>query len=139
MLEWLPAHHLLEHTGEVVLRIRARDWGDFLAEAGRALGKLELGSADGRPTGSWKRLEVTAPDREALLVEWLNELLFHAESERWIPTEFEVVTASPTQAVFRARGVEVEETPGFVKAATYHGLAVREIDGILEGDVLLDV
>lgn len=134
-----PSHELVEHTGEVGLRIRAGSLGDLLAEAGRALGTLELQGAPAPPEGEWRRLEVRAPDREALLVEWLNELLYRAESERWVATEFAVERAAPRAAVLRARGVWVARTPGFVKAATYHGVAVRDVPGGVEGEVVLDV
>jgi SHS2 domain-containing protein len=138
-----PSHEVVDHTSEIRLRIRAGSLAELLAEAGRALAELEL--RDGGATESvWRPLVVSAADRAALLAEWLNELVFLAESERWIPTEFEVecagdTPAGETEVRARARGVRVEQSPGLVKAATLHGLRVDAIPGGLEGEVVLDV
>ena len=80
-------------------------------------------------------------DREALLVDWLNEILFVGETERWVPVDFEVevVEESPVRLRATARGVPVDEVPSSVKAATFHGLRVEERDGIWRAEVIFDV
>lgn len=135
----VSSHQLAEHVGEVRLVVRAASLGELLSEAGRAVAGLELGAAGGTAGGEWRPLEVSAPDREALLVEWLNELVFRAESERWVPAEFEPERVTATRARLLVRGVTVPRAPGLVKAATYHGVAVREMPGGLEAEVVLDV
>lgn|SRR5574341_1479040 len=130
---------ILEHTAEVRVRVRGPTLGDIAAEAGRALGRLELGTERPAPHGEWRTVEVHAPDRDALLVEWLNELIYLAETERWVAVEIEPESAMDTAFVARARGVTVEEAPARVKAATYHGLRVTPVAGGLEAEVVLDV
>jgi SHS2 domain-containing protein len=83
-------------------------------------------------------LEVSAPDPAGLLVDWLNELIFLAETERWVATEFEVEVADGTLRG-RARGVSLGQAPGLVKAATLHGLRVDDVPGGLTGEVILDI
>jgi SHS2 domain-containing protein len=78
-------------------------------------------------------------DREALLVDWLNEILFLAEVERWVAVEFDILETSSERLKASARGVPVEEPPTLVKAATFHGLAVEERDGGLQAEVIFDV
>jgi SHS2 domain-containing protein len=134
-----PSHELIDHTSEVQLRLRAGSLGELLAEAGRALAELQLrGAEPGSPAGT-RRLHVTAPDRERLLVDWLNELIFLAEAERWVATGFEIERADAGSVEATADGVEVARLSGLVKAATMHGLRVTEGDGLLEGEVILDV
>ena len=130
---------ILAHTAEVKLRVRGPSLGEIAAEAGRALGRLELGTDRPAAQGEWRDLEVHAPDRDALLVEWLNELIYRAETERWVPVEIEVVAATDTALRARARGVTVDETPSRVKAATFHGLRITPVPGGLEAEVVLDV
>lgn len=130
---------ILAHTAEVKLRVRGPSLGEIAAEAGRALGRLELGTDRPAAQGEWRDLEVHAPDRDALLVEWLNELIYRAETERWVPVEIEVTAATDTALRARARGVTVDETPSRVKAATFHGLRVTPVPGGLEAEVVLDV
>jgi SHS2 domain-containing protein len=130
---------LLAHTAEVMLRLRATTLADLLAEAGRALGRLELGEPVPPAAGEPRLIEVQSPDREALLVDWLNELVYLAETERWVPVEFEMVTANDTTARAWARGVVTDEAPARVKAATFHGLKVVAGPQGFEADVVLDV
>jgi SHS2 domain-containing protein len=133
------SHELIDHTSEVQLRLRAGSLGDLLAEAGRALAELQLrGAEPGMPSGR-RRIHLTAPDRERLLVDWLNELIFLAETERWVATGFEIQRADAESVDAGVSGVEVARVSGLVKAATMHGLRVAEADGLLEGEVILDV
>lgn len=134
-----PSFELLEHTAEVRLRVTGPTLGALLAEAGRALAAVELGGAPPAPSGTWRPIEVRSTDRDALLVEWLNELLYLAETECWVPSEFEIEVAGPTEVRARARGVPVDEAPARVKAATFHGLRITETAEGLEGEVILDV
>jgi SHS2 domain-containing protein len=133
------SHEIIDHASEVRLRIRAASLAELLAEAGRALAELQLGESRGAPTPKWRDIEVSAPDRAALLAEWLNELIFLGEAEAWVPVQFEVERAADTSARIRASGMWLERAPGLVKAATLHGLRVDEIAGGLEGQVILDV
>ncbi|HYL22731.1 MAG TPA: archease [Gemmatimonadales bacterium] len=130
---------LLEHTAEVRLRVRAPSFGELAAEAGRAVARLELGREPPPAEAASRDLEIRAPDREALLVDWLNELVFLAETERWVATEFEVLAPADTVLRLRAWGVHVDEAPARIKAATFHGLKVAAVPGGLEAEVVFDV
>jgi len=134
-----PWHDLADHISEVRLRVGAASLGELLAEAGRALARLQLRGAAPRAGGEWRTIEVSAGDRAALLAEWLNELIFLAETERWVAAEFEVESAGDRRMRARARGMRLERVPGLVKAATLHRLRVVDVPGGLEGDVVLDV
>jgi SHS2 domain-containing protein len=132
-------HRFLDHTSEILLEVGAPDLAGLAAEAGRALGLLLLRGAPAEPSGPPRHLRVEAADRDALLVDWLNELLFVAETERWVPIEFEVVASAERRLEARARGVPVAEAPSAVKAATLHGLRIEERAGGLRAEVIFDV
>jgi SHS2 domain-containing protein len=134
-----PSHEVLDHASEIQLRVRAGSLGELLAEAGRALAALQLGGSAGPATGPWREIELSSPDRAALLADWLNELVFLAETEQWVATEFHIDSADGRSVRARVRGVEVERVPGLVKAATLHGLRLEEMVGGMEGHVILDV
>lgn len=133
----------MDHTSEVQLEVGAESLAGLAAEAGRALGLLMLRGAPPAPEGPSRLLEVTSVDREALLVDWLNEILFVAETEGWVAVDFDVLEASPTRLAVNARGVSVEEPPSLVKAATFHGLRVVEqaggLQAGLQAEVIFDV
>jgi SHS2 domain-containing protein len=133
-----PGHRFLEHTGEVRLQVRAASLAGLLAEAGRALAELQL-PGGGQPAAAWRPVEVRSTDRAALLVDWLNELIYRAEVNREVATEFAVEEAMETRLRARVRGVAVEQPPALVKAATLHRARVELIPGGVEAEVVLDV
>ncbi len=137
------SHELVEEAFELGLRVRAPSFGELVAEAGRAISKLTLagegGGAGGDATGEWRRFEIHAADRAAVLVNWLNEIIYHAEADHWVPTEFSVESASDSSLEISARGVTVEEAPTLLKAATFHGLEIKETGGTLLVEIMLDV
>jgi SHS2 domain-containing protein len=133
------ASELLEHTAEVKLRIRAPSFAELAAEAGRAVARIELGREPPPAERSYRELDIRSPDRDALLVDWLNELIWLAETERWVATEFEIHSATNTMLQARVRGVPVDEAPARIKAATFHGLKIAPVADGLEAEVIVDV
>lgn len=134
-----PWHELREHTGEIVLRVRAPSLNGLFVEAARGLAELSLGRQQARPSGSPRTLSLEARDPAALLVDWLNELIYLAETERWVALEFEEVEATSTTLRLQARGATLDRAPSLVKAATLHGLHLVRENGLMQADVVLDV
>lgn len=132
-------HDWVDHTSEVQLQVGAESQSGLAAEAGRALALMLLRGAAPEPSGPTRTLEVSSADQEALLVDWLNEILFVAEVELWVALDFDILESSPTHLKAAARGVAVEEPPALVKAATFHGLRVVEEDGGFHAEVIFDV
>lgn len=133
------SHRFVDHTSEIGLQVQAASFGELLAEAARGLARLMLREVPATAEGEARELEVSAHDRESLLVDWLNEILFVAETGLWIPLEIEVLEASGTRIRARARGATVEVSPSMVKAATFHGLEVVETAEGFSAEVILDV
>lgn len=130
---------IIEHPGELRLRLRAASFGELAAAAAGALAELELRRAPAVASDGWREIRIGGRDREAVLVHWLNELIYLAETERWVATEFEPVRATDTELTMRARGVAVEIAPSQVKAATFHGLRIAPVAGGMEAELVLDV
>lgn len=132
---------VLEHTADVGLRARAATAEEVFEALGEGLATLQgAWFPDG---GAERSVRVEASDREALLVAWLDELLYVQESEDAVFTGLSVDRVEPTSLAARVwlspRGDREMEGVG-VKAATYHRLRVdRELDGGWVGQVYLDV
>ena len=135
----MPWHQWVDHTSEVQLQVKADSFAGIAAEAGRALAGLLLRGETAAPDGASQTLEVSSHDREALLVDWLNEILYIAETRLWVPVEFDILEASATHLRANARGVPVAIAPSLVKAATFHGLQVEEGEDGLRAEVIFDV
>lgn len=133
-------HSLVEHTGELEVRIEAATPAGLFAQAALALAEIMGGPfADpGRAGGETVRLE--ARDRDALLVDWLNELIYLAERDKRLYGAAEIDRVSDRELSARVFGREVEDLRLHVKAATFHGLEIREEPGGgLAAKVVLDI
>ncbi len=131
----------VEHTADWALRIFGRDWPDFLKNAARGLNYLLI-DAEAALVDKLEREErvaLTAFDREGLLVDWLGELAYWAETERLIFHEFDFSEVTPTHLRARLRGSVVPHLRKHIKAVTYHNLAITEIAEGLTATVVFDV
>lgn len=132
-------HVIEEHTGELAIRLEAPDLPALFEEAGRALCRRMRGRALGRAPRAELAIAVTAPDREALLAEWLNELVFRAEAEHLLFTDFRVERLGERDLRATALGRRVSRLRNPVKAATLHGLSIAEGPRGAAATVILDV
>ncbi len=134
------SHEFVDHTAELGLRLRAPSFAALLGEAVTALGALLVDEAGSAGAADARVLELAASDREALLVDLLNEILFLAETAGWAPArDGAVVEADATHATIHVPGVRLAGHPSRIKGATFHGLAVRSVRGMVEAEVILDV
>jgi protein archease len=134
-----PATHgFEEHTGEVQLRVEAGSLRELFEEAARALAELAH-EGPTRPTQPEETVSVRASDREALLVEWLNELVFLSETRRRVYPSVHVDELTDTTLKATVCGFETEEIRTAVKAATLHEVCVHEREGRWTANVVLDV
>ena len=135
-----PAFEEIEHTADYALRIRGRDLGELLCNAARGLNSLarpEFGEAAADPVK--RHIELEAPDAETLLVDWLSELAYLAETEMLAFTAFDLQMAEPERlkaAVYGAKAVRFQKQ---IKAVTYHNLAITRTAAGLEVTVVFDV
>lgn len=130
-----------EHTGELELELGAETPSGLFEEAAIALGELlrERGEPDAGATGT-RSIDVsaTAPDRPALLAEWLSELAYRAERDGLVPACVERIelAESSVEAIVETTRLDV---PHLVKAVTYHRLGMWREGDAWRARVVLDV
>ena|SRR3990172_8848015 len=133
-------HEILEHTADLGIRCWGATASEVFEQAAWGLAGVLGVRAEG--PGRGRMVVAEATDEAALLVAFLDELLFVHETEDAGFAAIEVQQLSPTEVHARVELVPLEAPPEgvHVKAATYHELrlAVRE-DGITEARVFLDV
>lgn len=134
-----PRHRLVEHTGELELRLEAPDLSSLFEEAARALADVMAEDAAGPPTAPPERIALTAADREALLVEWINELVYRADVHKRIYPDVHVERAEDGRLEATMHGREPSSPKTAVKAATWHRLRVNDTPSGVEATVILDV
>jgi SHS2 domain-containing protein len=138
-MERVARHSFDEHRGEVRLRIDAPTLNDVFEEAARALCELMAGDLAAGADGEEIRVSLRAPDRDALLCEWLNELVYLSETRKQVFPEARVERVDDREiaATLHVATPRVLKTP--VKAATMHDLYVRRAGDAWEASIVLDV
>jgi SHS2 domain-containing protein len=88
-------------------------------------------------------VEVEAPDQEALLVDWLNHLLYLYDTKGFLAREIEILEIAATRLKARLAGEELDLQRHIVKtgvkAATYHYLALARKDDGWEARIIFDL
>jgi len=132
-------HRFIEHTGELELHLEAPNFASLLEEAARALADIMAEDAGGRPTAAAEHVALAAADRESLLVDWLNELVYRADVGKHVYGDVHVERADDRHLQATLRGRDPTSPRTAVKAATWHRLRVRDTPSGLEATVVLDV
>lgn len=142
----MAPHSFREHTGELKLHLESATLEGLFVEAAIALAEIMGGhrrehdaatSAEGPAAASQVRLR--APDRDALLVDWLNELIYASERNKRIYDQIALQSLSDRSLVAEVRGRATERLRLPVKAATFHGLRIEQGRSGFSADVILDV
>ena len=132
----------LEHTAELGLLIEAASDEDVFREALVAFGELVGGGNGNGDAGKGEPLDVPVALGAAtvadLLVAWLEELVFLAETEELIPDEAHELRLEPGELRALVRGRRAAPRP-IVKAVTYHGLEFAREGGRSRAHVVFDV
>lgn len=129
----------VEHTADRALRIWGRDLAELFVNAALGMNSLMLAADADREPALAKDIRLEAIDAENLLVAWLSELAFWAETELLIFTRFEFRRISPTGLSATTRGNRVSALEKHVKAVTFHNLEIRSAPDGLSTTVVFDV
>jgi SHS2 domain-containing protein len=134
----------LSHTAEIGLRIWAPTLAELYACAAAAMCDLVDAQPDMTTPVQERTVAVAAPDRESLLVDWLNELLFLQETAGVYWPEVAVASLAQREdgVALHAtvRGWRASQPPRLhVKAVTYHQLRVVAADGGWRAEVFFDI
>ncbi len=136
----MAGFEILEHTADVGVRARGASLSEVFEQATHGL--LDITGATGTGLSERVAIKVDAPDRAAVLVDWLEEVLYLQDARDAIVTAVHVERVDEKQATgwieIAARERDLEGTA--VKAITYHQLAVtNQPDGEWEAVVYFDI
>jgi SHS2 domain-containing protein len=132
----------LPHTADLAWRLWGKDLPELFENAGRALSATLTDRRYLRRRAT-REVRLTADDREALLVDWLNYLLYLFDIEGFLGRDFQVESLTPQRLEARVSGESFDaarhpERTG-VKAATYHQLSIVPAKDGWQATVVLDL
>ena len=123
---------IIDHTADVGIIAYGADLRQAFANAAKALFSIITELEDVEEV-LHHDIELTAPDQESLLVEWLNDLIYLFDTENIIFKRFDIIHLDHTQLRARAYGEKVNKArhkiKTGVKATSYHMLKVDKDDG----------
>jgi len=129
----------VEHTADKALRIFGINLKELMISAARGMTQLMVGDLSKISTDIEKRIELQAVDAESLLVEWLSELAYWAETELLAFRKFKITDVTATRLQATALGGKLATLEKHIKAVTYHNLEIRKTAKGLEVTVVFDV
>lgn len=135
-------YETFDHTADVGLRIRAATIDELFVDAARGLYSLLVANLNDIQPVEVRELSLASEAYDFLLFDWLAELLFAFEADRFVGCRFDVrvtsegLTASITGESIDERRHRLEHE---VKAITYHELRCEPTpDGWL-AEVIVDI
>lgn len=135
-------YETFEHTADLGLRIRAADLDTLFVEAARCLFSAVVEDLDSVRPEQRVDVQLDGEEREYLLFDWLNELLYRFDTEHLLFSGFEVhvtetgLTGSAWgELLDRERHALSHE----VKAITYHGLRVERTSDDWLAEIIVDI
>lgn len=138
----MGAWEVLEHTANVGIRAYGKDAARLFENA--AAGMLAIAFEPATVGEREQRaISATAPDREMLLVNFLDELLWLIDGEHWLPRRVAVGEILGTHISATAFGEARDPTRHvmrtIIKAVTFHLLAIRQGRDRWEAEVYFDI
>jgi SHS2 domain-containing protein len=133
---------ILDHTADIGIIAYGADFEKLFSNAGLALFSLitDLGGIEER---LHLVLEVQSEDRDSLLVDWLNELIYCFDSKHVLFNRFDIetLTHSTLKATCYGEGFDSNRHRIKIgpKAATYHRLRLDTDDNGYKAQIILDI
>lgn len=133
---------VLEHPADIGFRAFGNDLPELFANAALAMLSIADDPAAAEPRQEY-RIAVTSSDREALMIDWLSEVLYWFDGKRIAFRDVEIthLTDCTLEAVGRGepRDAERHQARLIVKAVTWHQLRIEQRNGLWIAEVYLDI
>jgi SHS2 domain-containing protein len=136
------AFEIIDHTADIGIIAYGDDIKQLFSNAALALFSLitELGSIKEK---SQRDLEIISEDKDSLLVEWLNELIYLFDAEHILFKRFKIGSLGNNQLKATCYGEKFDPSRHRikigVKAATYHMLKLDEDSQGYKARVIFDI
>ncbi|MBN1871453.1 MAG: archease [Candidatus Omnitrophica bacterium] len=133
---------IVDHTADISIIAYGKSPKELFQNAAFGMFSI-LADLEGIKTSTELEISVEAPDREELLIEWLDELLYNFYTKNIIFCEFGIRELTETNLTARVKGRFIGENKNRlkteIKAATRHDLHITKNDDIYEVRIVFDV
>ncbi len=135
---------ILEHIADLKIKAYGKTLPEVFVNLAQGMASQQLGEenlSQFAATGDWEEISLEAENRETLLIDWLNEILYRSDVKVKVYSEFELLefSESPYKIKTRMRGLALAQKRLEIKAATYHQLEIKKTDGGWQATVIFDI
>ena len=127
----------IDHTADWAFRAYGSTLQELFENAAYALSALE-GALDAQSTLT-REIQAQGIDLEALLVNWLNEILFLQETQRETFQKFQITQMTDTALTATLHGATALPATKLIKAVTYHDLKIEQTEKGWQATIVVDV
>lgn len=135
-------YELVDHTADVGVRVYGKTLTQLFSRAATAMTAIMLANPEKVQSRQIRLVRVEGTDLADLLVRWLNELLYLAEIEHFLGSEFTLTHLEDVELSAEVKGEPFDPTRHQIgvgiKAATYHDLEVVRKNGEWVAQVVFD-
>lgn len=138
----MEKYETFDHTADLGIKVFGRTYEELFANAAYALFDLITELPEVKEEVSFP-VEVTASDREDLLVRFLSELLYLFASKNYLCKQVSFLSLAEKSLQAETWGEIFDpvrhEIKAEIKAITYHQLEIKENNDLLEARLVLDI
>ena len=133
---------MFDHTADLGIECSGRTMKELLENAAAVMLDCMF-ERDGLEAIEEHALSAAGDDREELLINFLREILYRVNGERFLPKEIAITSLEGARLTCRLAGEHYDgdrhRWKGEIKAVTYHNVSIEEGPAGLTARVVLDV
>jgi len=133
---------IIDHTGDVAVIVYGDDLKQLFSNAASALFSL-VADPESIRQQLQRDVKITSEDKDSLLVEWLNELIYLFDAEHMLFSRFDIERLTDISLKASCYGENVDPQRHRirlgVKAATYHMLKIDKDSNGYKVQIIFDI
>ena len=136
----MKKYEVLEHTADLRIKAQGETSKELFSNIAYGLCEKMLGKdLSSLKSKDLRLIEVHGNNLESVLVNFLNEIIFQADINKEIYTDFQIEKLSDTHIKVTAKSTKVSEKRLEVKAATFYQLKIKKKNKKFEVVVTFDI
>ncbi len=130
---------LLEHTADFRIRAMGSSKEELFKNALAGMASVQKNNVLNKKTAVSQSMFVESIDLNALLVDFLSEILSLSDSNQEVYTVVEFKEFTDTVINAELKGISVDRFDEDIKAVTYHGADIQKVGDELEVTIVFDI
>ncbi len=134
----MKKYEILPHTADLKIKVFGKTQEELFQNA--LLGMAEaIGAKNDKEKLAKRNIATESQDINALLVDFLNEVLYLTQTNKEIYTKIDFDELSDRRLRGIIYGKKVDAFSEDIKAVTYHGLEIKRYSSGLEAVIIFDI